>query len=121
VRLVLNSTAKEANVLCPQARASLARLAAARADSRWRLTVATALLSREGQAASFNLDARTGTATAAALLQGLDAVSVERYLCFLEKAVFAGTEAHSKVHTHTRRRLCSCCCCGVFRRDEMLP
>ena len=56
--------AKEDNMLCSQARASLRELASSRPnDSAWRLACATALMVRDDQAASFNFDARTGTDT----------------------------------------------------------
>lgn len=51
LRLLLNSTAKQGNVLCLHARACLDKLAGKRqTDSAWRLTVAIALMARDDQA-----------------------------------------------------------------------
>jgi len=62
--------AKEDNMLCGQARASLRELASSRPhDSAWRLACATALMVRDDQAASFNFDARTGTDTVGSKLE----------------------------------------------------
>jgi hypothetical protein len=76
--------AKEDNMLCGQARASLRELASSRPhDSAWRLACATALMVRDDQAASFNFDARTGTDTVGAILE-YD--KIEKYMLEIDTA-----------------------------------